>query len=455
MSLQQLTALLDGRMIGEDVSIAAVSTDSRTLPQGALFIALSGPNFDGHAFAAQVAQTGAVAVLVSRECETSLPQLVVEDTRVALGQLAGWQREQFEQPLVAVTGSNGKTTVKEMLAAILGVGGEVLATEGNLNNDIGMPLTLLRLEDEQTAAVIEMGANHAGEIAYLTEIARPNVALITNAGNAHLEGFGSLEGVAEAKGEIFSGLSSDGVAVINADDRFAPRWRELAGSHRTLQFGIEHSADVTASHIEMAVAGGAVTTRFELNTPIGSAAINLPLPGRHNVMNALAATAAALAAGANLDQVCRGLAAMTGPKGRLQLRAAHAGAQLIDDSYNANPTSLKAGVEVLSGIGGHRWLVMGDMAELGDDAAALHAEVGVQAKALGIDRLYAVGELSAAAVEAFGAEAFHFESKEALIEALRDQLAADVTLLVKGSRSARMEQVVEGLSIDETSGAGH
>jgi len=449
MALQQLTAVVNGELIGGDVRFSAIATDSRTLPVDSLFIALRGPNFDGHAFVAQAHEAGAVAVMVSQQCETALPQLLVDDTRLALGQIAAYYRQAFDIPLVAITGSNGKTTVKEMVASILGQQGEVLATCGNLNNDIGMPLTLMRMNESHHAAVIEMGANHAGEIAYLSAIAQPTVALITNAGSAHLEGFGSVEGVAQAKGEIFSSLGETGVAVINADDHYAPLWLELAAGHRVVRFGIEQTADVGAGEIIVERSEGRLVSRFELKTLAGSATVRLPLPGRHNVMNGLAATAAALAAGASLDEVCRGLEALRGPAGRLQLKAAQSGAWLLDDSYNANPASLSAGIEVLAALEGERWLVLGDMAELGSDAAALHFDVGAQARRDGIDRLFTVGPLAESAVEGFGEGAYHFASQQALIETLQSELKADVTLLIKGSRTARMERVVEALAADE------
>lgn len=428
---------------GADVEFRGVSTDSRTLQADNLFVALSGPKYDAHHFIYQALARGASAALLSQQIEISLPTLQVADTRLALGQLANAWRLCFELPVVAVTGSNGKTTVKEMIASILGQGGAGLVTQGNLNNDIGVPLTLLQLDAAHRFAVIEMGANHAGEIAYLTRLTHPGVALITNAGPAHLEGFGSVEGVAHAKGEIFQGLNEQGVAVINADDAYAPLWRRLAGARRSVSFGLTQPADVSADW-EACGDGSLVHMR----TPHGVIDVDLPLPGRHNVLNALAATAAALAAGAVPAQVKQGLEAMQSVRGRLQTKPGLYGARVIDDTYNANPASFTAAIHVLAQQPDKRWLVLGDMGELGADAPALHAQVGKTARDAGIDRLYAVGPLSQAAVQAFGPGGVHRADQGALVMALQSALAETqdkVTLLVKGSRSAHMETVVAGL----------
>jgi len=431
---------INARQEGEDRTFNGVSTDSRTLQRGELFVALHGPHYDGHAFLGDAQSRGAAAAMVSRKVEVDLPRLVVDDTRLALGRLAAAWRAGFAIPVVGVTGSNGKTTVKEMLAAILGEAGPVLATRGNLNNDIGLPLTLLRLRREHRFAVIEMGASHAGEIAYLTGLTRPTVALVTNAGPAHLEGFGSLEGVARAKGELFANLPNDGVAVINADDPFAPLWRELAGKRRCVGFGLQAPAEVSAAWL-----GDATGTRLSVQHPDGIVEVSLKLPGRHNVMNALAAAAAALAAGADPAMIKHGLERMAPVKGRLETRAGGNGAAVIDDTYNANPLSLRAALEVLGLCRGDKVLVLGDMAELGADAEALHAQAGRQARELGVDRLYAVGPLSRAAADAFGAGGQHFPSEAELVAGLGPELRAGVTLLVKGSRSMHMERVVEAM----------
>ena len=474
MMLSQVARALNvAAPAGADITIAGVSTDTRTLNPGELFFALSGPSFDGHDYCGRALERGAAAVVVARAVDVSLPQLVVADPRRALGQLAAAWRQRFTGPLVAITGSNGKTTVKEMISAILRQRGEVLATAGNLNNDIGVPLTLFRLQPgHHDYAVIEMGANHVGEIAGLTALAQPDVALVTNVGKAHLEGFGSLDDVARAKGEIWQGLKEDGVAVLNADDAYIDYWTGLVAAHRQLRFGSVEDVDVrlTSEDGWQAVKSG-FRNRFTMMmpagmmpagmmptgmtpagmTPVGPVTIDLPLAGRHNIMNALAATAATLAAGAELADVKAGLEAMTPVRGRLQPHLTHAGQLLIDDSYNANPQSLHAAMEVLAGISSTAVLVLGDMAELGDTAAELHCDAGRSARQLGISYVYGVGALAAHACRGFGEGARCFDDQAELIKVLRQDLQAlgsDTAVLVKGSRSARMEQVVAALSRD-------
>ncbi len=432
---------LEAKQLGQDVAFSGVCTDSRNIDSGSLFIALRGPNHDGHLHVAAAAEAGAVAALVEYPVDCVIPQIIVPDTRLALGQLAAAWRKELATPLLAVTGSNGKTTVKEMCAAILAQAGNTLATRGNLNNDIGMPLTLLQLLKEHQYGVIEMGANHPGEIAYLTNIARPQVAILNNAAAAHLEGFGSLEGVAQAKGEIFAGLSENGVAIINADDQFAPLWRELSHSKQQLSFGLEQGADVTARW-----QGDVYGSRLEVTTPVDEFRVDLALPGRHNVMNALAAIAAATALNIDTQLIIDGLESMKAVGGRLQARQGIHGATVLDDSYNANPDSIRAGLEVLAECSGERYLALGDMGELGEEAAELHRRVGDEARRVGIDRLYASGILSRGAAEAFGENGHYFEQQQQLIEALLPEMKSDVTVLVKGSRSSRMERVVEALS---------
>ncbi len=447
MTLAALAREIGARFRGDDCPFQGVSIDSRTLQPGELFVALRGPNFDGHAFVGQVQAMGAAALMVDHSVDTMLPCIEMEDTRTGLGRFSAAWRNQFELPLVAVTGSNGKTTVKEMLAAILAQQGPVLATRGNLNNDIGVPLTLLRLRPEHHAAVIEMGANHAGEIAWLTRLAQPTVAVITNAAAAHLEGFGSLEGVAQAKGEIYSGLGQRGTAVVNADDAFAELWLEINRERKVITFGLKRDADVSA-----AWEGDTDGVRLALKTPQGGVELNMRLSGQHNVMNALAATAAALALGVELKVIQSGLESMVSVPGRLENKQGISGIRIIDDSYNANPASMGAALKVLSMAQGERCLVLGDMGELGRDAAQLHEQIGCMARAEGVDRLYAVGELSQAAAEAFGPDGHHFKNCEQLIAALREELKAEMTLLVKGSRAMQMERVVTALL--ET-GEGH
>ncbi len=462
MRLSQAAHALGVPFAGRDVEFTAVSTDSRAVRHGDLFVALKGERFDGHGFVAQAAAAGASAAMVEqgrdsrigiRELAMQLPLVIVADTLLALGKLAQYWRRQFEIPLVALTGSNGKTTVKEMLAAILReavkTGSQVvspeslvLASRGNLNNHIGVPLTLLELRREHRYAVIEMGMNHAGEISYITRLAEPDVALINNAGLAHVEFLGSAEAIARAKGEIFDGLQADGFAVINADERYAPLWRELAAGRKQLEFGIEARAAVSASYRMRGL-----DSEIILKTPLGEANTVVPAPGLHNVRNALAASAAATALQVPPATVAAGLARFPGVKGRLQrVRGLH-GAMLIDDSYNANPDSTRAAIAVLAQIPGTRLLVLGDMGELGPQAAALHAEVGAFARESGIDRLLTLGELSAQAAPAFGAGARHFPRIEELLAEIENALAPGVTVLVKGSRFMRMERVVTAFAV--------
>jgi UDP-N-acetylmuramoyl-tripeptide--D-alanyl-D-alanine ligase len=441
MTLSAAAQVLNGELAGADREFRAVGTDTRRIARDDLFVALIGPNHDGHAYLHEALAAGAAGAVVSRAVETALPTVRVADTRDALGRLAADWRARFAIPLIGVTGSNGKTTVKNMMAAILAEAGQVIATQGNLNNDIGLPLTLLRLRAGDDYAVIEMGMNHAGEIDYLTRIARPTVALITNAGSAHIGNLGSLEAIARAKGEIFAGLAPDGVAVINADDDYADLWRGLAGDRRQVSFGLRAGADVHAEH-----APAADGSRIALRSPWGECELHLPMPGAHNVLNALAAAAAALAAGAGIGHVRAGLEKMRAAPGRLEPKPGRAGARVLDDSYNANPSSLVAAIEVLCASPGERVLVLGDMGELGADAVALHRRVGELARRAGVGRLYAVGELSRHAVEAFGSGGRHFAGHEALAEVLAGAMHADMTVLVKGSRLMRMEQVVSAIT---------
>jgi UDP-N-acetylmuramoyl-tripeptide--D-alanyl-D-alanine ligase len=447
MTLATAATVLQGALHGPDAEFSGVSTDTRTLARGDLFVALVGPHFDGHGFVSEAAGKGAIGALVSRALETDIATVQVADTRLSLGQLAAHWRRQFPIPVIAVTGSNGKTTVKNMIAAILNMAGPTLATQGNLNNDIGVPLTLLRLRQGDRHAVIEMGMNHPGEIDYLTKLARPTIALINNAAAAHLAGLGSVEAVARAKGEIYAGLAADGIAVINADDAYADLWRELAAPHHVITFGLDRPADISAE-CELDAGGSTI----HLKTSHGGISMHLSLLGRHNVMNALAASSAALAAGASLADIQAGLEKLKSVSGRLEVKRGLNGARVLDDTYNANPGSLAAGVEVLKAASGERVLVLGDMGELGDAARDIHRRVGLLAKRLGIEHLYAVGELTPGAVEAFGKGAQHFASHEALIENLRASLHAGMTVLVKGSRLMKMERVVAGIVESDSNG---
>jgi UDP-N-acetylmuramoyl-tripeptide--D-alanyl-D-alanine ligase len=443
--LHEFARLAGGTLHGADRPFAGVNSDTRQLAAGDLFVALRGPRFDGHEFLGAARAAGAVGALVDRQQELALPQIVVADTQQGLSQAAAGWRAQFDRPLIGVAGSNGKTTVKEMLAAILSQAGSTLATRGNLNNHIGVPLTLLSLLPTHRFAVIEMGANRAGEVAALVAIARPDIGLITNAGAEHLEGFGSLDGVARAEGEMVQQLAPTQVAVINMDDPYAVLWRGMTRA-QVVGFGLSSDAQFRAEDIVVAIEAQQFRMRFTLVAPSGRQSVQLQLGGRHNVVNALAAAAAAVSAGASLADVAAGLASMRAVQGRLQLKRTRHGAQLIDDSYNANPSSMRAGIDVLADLAGRKWLVMGDMGEMGEFAQDVHVEIGQYARAHGIERLFATGKLSTLAVEGFGTGAEWFPDTESLSRALNAQLSADVCVLVKGSRSNRLERVVAALT---------
>jgi UDP-N-acetylmuramoyl-tripeptide--D-alanyl-D-alanine ligase len=442
LTLAQIATLAGGRLAGEDAPVASLSTDTRALQAGQLFVALQGPRFDAHELVLGGKAARATGVMVSRCLDTALAQVLVDDTQVALARLAGAWRERVSATVVGLTGSNGKTTVKEMIAAILSREGPLYATRGNLNNHIGVPLTLSNLRPHHAYAVVEMGANHPGEIAALTRMVRPHIALITNAAAAHLEGFGDLDGVARAKGEIFEGLSETGVGVINTDDAFADHWRARLGARDWLGFGFSKAAHVRG---EWASDGA-----LQIQTPVASLRLRMPLAGRHNAMNALAAVAVAHALGMDLGRAGRALESCRPVVGRLTPYAGIRGVTILDDSYNANPASLRAALEVLTSRHGPHWLVLGDMGELGADADRLHREAGVAAREAGAARLLALGPLSRAAVAAFGAGASHFPVVEELIAALRAELEPGVSVLVKGSRAMRMERVVNALKPGES-----
>lgn len=446
LTLGALARSAEGQLVGEDRAFACISTDSRTLPPGALFVALRGERFDGHEFAGSAAERGAIGLLVERPLPIALPQVVVSDTLRALTACARAHRRPFRGPVVAVTGSNGKTTTKEMIGAVLGQKGSCLVTTGNLNNHIGVPLTLLGLGPHHRYAVIELGANRRGEIAHLASVAEPDIGIVTNAGAAHLEGFGSLDGVAAGKAELFSGLPATGTAVINADDPYASLWRSTAAGRPIVTFGVEQSADFTARRILNALEPEGPRQEFDLVSPEGAVSIRLKLAGRHNLLNAVGSAAAAHAAGAGLGDIAAGLAEVRPVKGRLELRAALNGALLVDDSYNANPGSLMAGLDAFRAFTGARWLVLGDMMELGSAADELHAEIGRYAKESGIARLLAFGPKSRFAAEAFGPGGAWFENLDDLIAEARGSLTSDVAVLVKGSRANRLERVTAALA---------
>ena len=483
-TLANFAQLCGGRLKGADASYTSVSSDTRTIGQGALFVALRGPNFNGNEFVGAALAAGAAGALVDGEQPAALPQIIVADTQAALERAGNGWREQFTIPVVGVAGSNGKTTAKEMTAAILGQMGNCLATRGNLNNHIGVPLTLLRIDATHRFAVVEMGANRGGEVAALVRIARPTVGMITNAGAEHLEGFGSIEGVARAEGEMVEGLAPTATAVINADDEFADLWRKLTKAH-VVTFGVQAPADFKAADVRTTIGPEGFLTHFTLVCPLGSTAIGLHMGGRHNVANALAAAAAAAAAGAKLEHIATGLGAMRAVAGRLQFKKALGDAWIIDDSYNANPSSMRAGIEVLGELEGTKWLVIGEMAELGEYAPAAHTEIGEFARAHGVERLFAMGGLAKLAVDSFGTGGEWFPDAQALASALVRALAANdgsatgaaatssatapssaggadrtaaapgIRLLIKGSRVNRLERVVDTLvhgSIQQTSG---
>lgn len=477
LTLSQIARLAGGYLVGDDITVSRVATDTRAMPAGgaALFVALKGERFDGHHHVEEATSAGAVAALVARHVDVAIPQVVVADTERALAAFAAELQRQRSGKSVAITGSNGKTSVKTLLLSILSNAGSAYANSGNRNNEIGLPLAVIDAPEDCDYAIYEMGAGKPGDIAYLTRVVRPAVAVINNIAPAHLERMGSLLGVADTKAAIYDALPADGVAVINADDAFAPYFAERAHGRRLIRFGIESSADVMAREIH-AQDGG---MRFVLSAPEGSGAVVLPLPGRHNVRNALAAAALALGAGAPFEAVLAGLNAAQPVAGRLVARRLDNGALLIDDSYNANPGSLNAAIELLSeatrsGASGQAWLVLGDMRELGADGPALHAEAGRRAKAAGIARLYALGELSAHAAQAFGQGARVFDAHAILADALRSDadafveaasaaiaspttserqaLAAEAApaqaglrILVKGSRGSAMDRIIAAL----------
>ncbi|MBK7423040.1 MAG: UDP-N-acetylmuramoyl-tripeptide--D-alanyl-D-alanine ligase [Propionivibrio sp.] len=454
MDLAAAAKAINGTLMGDNVSFSEVSTDSRKLTGGELFVALRGDNFDGHEFVAAAKARGAAAAVVDSHAlekfePIGLPLLVVANTRLALGVLAAHWRARFSLPLIAVTGSNGKTTTKEMIASILKVtfGDAVLVTQGNLNNDIGLPLTLLRLNAGHRAAIIEMGMNHPGEIAYLSSIARPTVALVTNAQRAHLAGMGSIEAIAAEKGSIYEGLSDAGVAVINADDFWYDLWRAQSSGKRVRDFSCERAADV-GGHYQVR----GLENHLTITAQGEQIEVALALPGAHNARNALAAATAALAAGIPLADVREGLSAFRGIKGRLQRRDGLNGSIVLDDTYNANPDSVRAGIDVLAATVGKKILVLGDMGEIGDMTGQFHDEVGGYAKSQGVDRLLALGDSSALAAHNFGAGGRHFKKIEDLIGSLIGELTPETTVLIKGSRFMRMERVSDAVIAQQAEG---
>jgi UDP-N-acetylmuramoyl-tripeptide--D-alanyl-D-alanine ligase len=459
LELSVAARAMSGTLLGENIHFSGVSIDTRQLSGGVLFIALRGHNFDGHAFIALAKERGAVAAVVAADAAAAIkealqlnfPLIVVADTRLALGALAADWRSRFTLPLIAVTGSNGKTTTKEMLASILKVayGDAVLATQGNFNNEIGLPLTLLKLNAEHRAVILELGMNHPGEIATLARLARPTVALVTNVQRAHLAGLGSLEAIAAEKGSLFESLADEGIAVFNAADEWAALWRGQCAGRRTMTFALDSPAQV---HGQCVLRG--LETQLAISVFGEQIEVNLMLPGEHNARNALAAATAALAAGVSLAAVREGLAAFRGIKGRLQRRIGLHGSVVLDDTYNANPDSVRAGIDVLAATLGKKILVLGDMGELGGMTEAFHDEIGRYAKSQGVDCLLAFGESSLLAAQNFGAGGHHFKKIEDLILALVDppdpELTPGTTVLIKGSRFMRMERVSDAISAAPT-----
>ncbi len=439
--LSELAVWTSGRVHGGDAAISGVSQDTRSMTSGMLYVAIRGERFDGHDFLAQAKAAGAAAALVAQaDTDIDLPQLIVSDTLAALAELARRHRSRMPARVVGITGSNGKTTVKTLTASILARLGPTHANPGNRNNEIGLPLAVLELRPEHQYAVFEMGAGKPGDIAWLAAIAQPDIGLVNNIAPAHLERMGSLDGIAQTKGALYEALPADGVAIINADDAYADRFARQVSAGRVLHFALKADAPIRGEILE---AGQG--TRFHLHTPQGEGEIALPMPGAHNVSNALAAAAIATALDAPFQAIREGLESAQGVAGRLRLLPQPGGYSLIDDTYNANPSSVRAAIDTVVSLAGEPWLVLGDMGELGPDAESLHAGIGSYARERGIARLYTVGKLSRAASEAFGVDALHFEDRAALVAQLRHALTPGVVCLVKGSRSAGMERVLAEL----------
>ncbi|AVI63120.1 UDP-N-acetylmuramoyl-tripeptide--D-alanyl-D-alanine ligase [Halomonas sp. GFAJ-1] len=429
-----------------ELPLTAVVTDTRQIVPGCLFVALKGPRFDGHEFLEQAYAQGAAAALVEQEASSALPQLVCADTRLGLGLLARAWRHRYQLPVVAVTGNSGKTTVKEMAAALLAPLGEVLATEGNLNNDFGVPLTLLRLTPAHQAAVVELGANHLGEIAWTSQLTAPDVAIITNVTGAHVGEFGGMGQIAQAKSEILSGLSANGVAVLNREDRYFAFWAACAAPRRVISYGWDSHADVYADALSCDPQGRYAFTLVYQGQALGN--VCLPLMGKHNVSNALAAAAAALMVGVAPAKVVSGLSRLPCLPGRLSSVPGLRNATLLDDTYNANPGAVKAALETLASFPAPRWCALGAMGELGQASETLHAEIGRFAASLGIETLLTYGDAARSASDAFG-RGLHFDDHETLVRHIINTLPPDTTLLVKGSRSAGMENVIAALRSDK------
>lgn len=436
-TLSEIAQITNGQLIGNDIVVVGVSTDTRSLQNGNLFVALVGEKFNPHDLIEAGKANHAGAVLVEHQLNTECPQIIVQNTYTALQDIASAWRRKFNLPVIGVTGSNGKTSVKELVKQILSTQGDVLATSGNLNNHIGVPLTLFGLKENHRYAVIEMGANHAGEIATLTQLANPDVGVVTNIGPAHLEGFGSVEGVARAKAELYRYLNPQGIAVVNADEPYRQLWQEDIGERMQITFGIEQKADVSGEKIDLDL--------INITTPIGEIRVQLQAVGQHALYNALAATAVCLGLGVGLEDIQTGLEATKPVPGRLVRLKGIGGACILDDTYNANPASLFVALDVQAQEAGEHWLVLGDMGELGNESIALHKKAGEMAKQYGVTRLFGVGELAQHTVDAFGSGAEHFPNHATVIEALQNELHEQVCVLIKGSRAMHLEKIVTGV----------
>jgi UDP-N-acetylmuramoyl-tripeptide--D-alanyl-D-alanine ligase len=449
MKLSTIAKEIQGRLFGAEGELSPIAIDSRKVQAGDFFVALKGENLDGHDYIEQAISQGARTILAARPPETFAERNVtfiqVEDTVAALGLLGAFWRKQFTVPVIGLTGSCGKTTVKEMIASICQQQGKTLFTQGNLNNHIGLPLTLLRLDASIECVVVEMGANHAGEIGYLSRIAQPTISLITNVRPAHLEGFKTIEGVAAAKAEIYETLPANGIALVNAEESFGDFWRSIIGDRKTITFGLQSDAMVYASNVYLQP----FQVQFTLHSLDKQQRVRISIPGEHMVRNAVAAAAAGLAMGISLERIVAGLEAFEGVKGRLRRMEGVRGSWIFDDTYNANPGSMQAAIEVLAHCPGETIFVMGDMGELGENAIDYHKQIGDFAKQKGVRRLLAVGNLSKYAVEAFGNGGIFYPNKQSLIAALKKQLTPEFVVLVKGSRSAGMEVIANALIAQE------
>lgn len=435
LGLSEIAQITKGRLVGDDRCVSGLSTDTRNLQHNNLFVALVGERVDPHELIISGEAKHAGALLVEHELKVAMPQIVVRSSYVALQNLAKAWRKKFNMPVIGITGSNGKTSVKELTKQILSTQGKVLATRGNLNNHIGVPLTLLGLNEHHRYAVIEMGANHAGEIANLTQIADPDMGVVHNIGPAHLEGFGSLEGVARAKAELYRYMRPQGIAVVNADEPYRPLWQNDIGGRTQISFGIRQQADVSAEEIDL--------NMVRINTPAGEMHVKLRVPGQHAIYNALAATAVCTGLGVESEYIKAGIESARPVPGRLVRLEGIRGSCVLDDTYNANPASLSVALDVQAQEPGTHWLVLGDMGELGSESLAMHKKAGIMARKSGVTRLLGVGELVVHAVEAFGAGAEHFSNQAAVVEILQRELHDQVCVLVKGSRAMHLEKIVD------------